>query len=350
MNVRRLTLDEARRIAVRAQMLDADRPHDLPTVVDRLTFLQLDPTAVVAPSADLVAWSRLGGAIRPADLQQAVEVDRTLFEHRAQPTVTEPLLAMVRPMARPRALPRRDGRLAPRERTAPRVARRQRRVSPPACSTSCATSGPLASRDIPDTSAVPWASSGWTNDRNVTQMLEFLAARARSPSPAAAAGSACGTSPSGCTRPERAGGARRRGAPDPRRATGCGRWALPARGRWATPAFPRGRGHVGPVAGRPGRDSRGFEGRTALLSPFDRLIHDRVRAQELFGFDYTLEMYKPKAEAAVGVLRPARAARRPAGRQGRRRRRPRGVGPPGARSARGRSVHGRDARRRGSGA
>ncbi len=38
-------------------------------------------------------------------------------------------------------------------------------------------SGPLVSRDIPDTSDVPWQSSGWTNDRNVTQMLEFLAAR-----------------------------------------------------------------------------------------------------------------------------------------------------------------------------
>lgn len=39
------------------------------------------------------------------------------------------------------------------------------------------TSGPLASRDIPDRAEVPWESSGWTNDRNVTQLLEFLAAR-----------------------------------------------------------------------------------------------------------------------------------------------------------------------------
>jgi uncharacterized protein YcaQ len=38
-----------------------------------------------------------------------------------------------------------------------------------------------------------------------------------------------------------------------------------------------------------------FEGRTALLSPFDRLIHDRNRALDLFEFEYVLEMYKPKA-------------------------------------------------------
>ena len=78
--MRQLTRDEARRIAIRAQLLDAPRPTDLLAVVRQLTLLQIDPTAAVAPNADLVAWSRLGSSYEPAHLQQALEQDRTLFE------------------------------------------------------------------------------------------------------------------------------------------------------------------------------------------------------------------------------------------------------------------------------
>src|SRR6188472_3897550 len=166
--MRRLAREEARRIAVRAQLLDADRPRDLLTVVDRLTFLQLDPTAVVAPSADLLAWSRMGGAYEPAQLQQALERDRTLFEHRAQDTEIEPALAMVRPMA-DLGLYLADMAASPFERQRRREWMRandgfRRRVLD-----VLRTSGPLQSRDIPDTSEVPWESTGWTHDRNVTQ-------------------------------------------------------------------------------------------------------------------------------------------------------------------------------------
>ena len=43
-----------------------------------------------------------------------------------------------------------------------------------------------------------------------------------------------------------------------------------------------------------------FVGRVALLSPFDRLVHDRKRAVQLFGFEYQLEMYKPVASRRWG--------------------------------------------------
>src|SRR5213076_92715 len=89
MSLLRLTRAEARRIAVPAQLLDARRPSDLLEVVTHLTFLQVDPTAAIAPAADLVAWTRLGSDYRPAQLKRALEQDRTLFERDA----------LVRPMS-----------------------------------------------------------------------------------------------------------------------------------------------------------------------------------------------------------------------------------------------------------
>jgi uncharacterized protein YcaQ len=37
--------------------------------------------------------------------------------------------------------------------------------------------GPLLSRDVPDTSQVPWSSGGWKNNRNVIKLLKLLSAR-----------------------------------------------------------------------------------------------------------------------------------------------------------------------------
>lgn len=299
--VRRLTAAEARRIAVRAQLLDADRPGDLVAMVERLTFVQIDPTAAVAPSADLVAWARLGSAYQPAHLQRALEQERTLFEHVAQPSKREPAVAMVRPMADlglfladMAAWPHRPGR--GRDWAEANDGFRRRILE------QLRASGPLLSRDIPDTSEQPWASTGWTNDRNVTQMLEILAARGE----IAVAGRRgrhrlwdlaervhpAGVAAVPADEARRIRGERRLrslGIARPRIVEDAG---VPAEVEGTT-----GLWRVDPEAG-----AEHFEGRTALLSPFDRLVHDRSRAEELFSFEYTLEMYKPKAARRWGYF------------------------------------------------
>src|SRR5215203_4552866 len=78
--VHQLTRERARRIAVRAQLLTADRPGGIVETVDGLAALNIDPTAAVAPSADHILWSRIGWPYEPADLVRAVEVDRAVFE------------------------------------------------------------------------------------------------------------------------------------------------------------------------------------------------------------------------------------------------------------------------------
>ena len=150
---------------VHAQLLDTPRPTDIVDVVDRLTILQIDPTAAIAPSAGLVLWSRLGSSYDPADLTRAIEKDRSLVETVAYIRSPRDLPAVI---AEARNTPMYAGTAAWFEKNEP--FRRD-------ILALLEEAGPLLSRDIPDTSIEPWPSSGWTNNRNVTKMLEILTRR-----------------------------------------------------------------------------------------------------------------------------------------------------------------------------
>jgi uncharacterized protein len=166
-----LSRTEARRIAVRAQLLDRPRPTDLHDVVRRLTLLQIDPTAAVAPSADLVAWSRLGSSYSPAELETALE-KRTLLELRAMIRPSEDVALYRADMADwPGRGELRDWQEARRGWVKANDACRRDILD------RLRSVGPLPSRDLPDTCKVPWASTGWTDSRKVSQLLEFMVQR-----------------------------------------------------------------------------------------------------------------------------------------------------------------------------
>src|SRR6266567_7677177 len=76
-----LTLAQARRIAVRAQLLDGSARTVLDTV-RQLGFLQIDPISTVAPPQELVLWSRLGPH-DPTELDRLVWEERKLVEWHA---------------------------------------------------------------------------------------------------------------------------------------------------------------------------------------------------------------------------------------------------------------------------
>ncbi len=305
--IHELSPREARRIAVRAQLLDAPRPTDLLEVARQLAVIQVDLTATVAPNADLVFWSRLGAAYSPDDLDEAVASQRLievqgmlrpgsdleLFRRAMQ---TWPGVGDVEPFRQSMAEWVEDNEIC-----------RQDILE------TLRADGPLPVRDLPDTTVRPWRSSGWNNNRNVRMLIEMMEARGD----VAVAGRegrdrlwdlAERIYPDGPSLPVDEALAIRA----QRRLAGLG---IAREKTTETPGEPNSVGPVGEEAVIDGvrgrwrvdpeqlaRLGEPFAGRTVLISPLDRLIFDRKRMVDLFAFDYQLEMYKPVAKRRWGYF------------------------------------------------
>jgi hypothetical protein len=288
MTVRTLSRVEARQIAVRAALLDASSPDDVLAMVRGIAMLRVELTPTVAPAADHIAWSRLGNTYRPEDTTAAVSLG-LLFERG---WMLRPMSDLGLYLAGMRTWADRANARGWMDANADFARGILDRI---------ADLGPLTSQDIPDESFVPWPSTGWNNNRNVTQMLECLhmtgqlavvgrAGRLRIWDLADRVYAPTAEVPAEEARRIRS----------ERLLSACG---VMRDSVAVSPVELHGVVPVGEpvtIEGVPGtwrvdpeQLDRSFAGRTTILSPFDRLMTDPQRVTRLFEFDYTLEMYKP---------------------------------------------------------
>jgi uncharacterized protein YcaQ len=276
--VRKVGVEQARRIAVRAQLLDGSARTVLATI-RRLGFLQMDPIATVATPQRLVLWSRLG-TYDMAELDRLLWKKRKLFEYDAFIYPIEDL-----PLQRARMARRRRFGFNKTKRDVwtreflEENARLRRYIL-----REVARNGPLLSRDLKEDVGAKAERHAWWGRGALRLMLDILASRGE----IAVAGR------SGTNRlwdlPERVwpetvklSWREAERELERRRQRAQGVWLV--RGEWhAHPDIPED-----PVPDR-----------ATLLSPFDQLIHNRNRAEALFDFFYRLELYVPKAKREYG--------------------------------------------------
>ncbi|MFF7338392.1 winged helix-turn-helix domain-containing protein [Streptomyces sp. NPDC008163] len=297
-------------------------------VLRSLRCLQLDPINAVAPSHQLVLWSRLG-AYERSDLEALLWRERWLFEywaHAASIVLTDDFAIHRATMRQyPRAMSNYGRRVAAwmeaNEGLRSHIMERLK------------TSGATRGDGFEDVAVQPWASSGWTAGRNVERMLDILWLQGHV-TVAGRAGRARVWDLTERCLPEAVAAEEAKDEEVVRTAAECALKALGvARAADISRHFTRDRypgleaalselEHSGAVLrvepsgfGRSGerwyvhRDRlavlEGVMGkdwlpRTVMLSPFDNLICDRQRTSLLWDFDFRNEMYVPKAKRQYG--------------------------------------------------
>jgi uncharacterized protein len=272
---------------VRAQKLDGSAT-TLLELVRHLGFLQMDPISTIAPPQHLVPWCRLPN-YDMAELDRLIWDERQLFEWNAFIWPMEDL-----PLVRARMRRRKADRNAWTREFLRDNAKFRRDLL-----RELERNGPMLSRDLDAQSAPAAEPHRWSGTRQVRLMLEVLTAHGE-------------IAVAGRSGRQRLWDLAERVYPE----TETIPWAKAERlirerrqrslGVW----LERGR-----LVAHPDASAEPVPDRITFLSPFDRLVHDRARAEALFGFFYRLEMYVPKAKRQYGyyvlpILRGDRIAGR----------------------------------------
>jgi uncharacterized protein YcaQ len=273
----KVSVEEARRIAVRAQLLDG-RATDVLETVHRLGFLQIDVVQPVERPQHLVLFSRLGPGYDRAELDRLLWEERTLFEWSAfiYPIDYLPVVqARIRRFRRER---RTKDQLWVREFLTTNRAFRRYVLG------ELERNGPMLSRDFEDRAKGGVRDSRWWGPRQVGLMLLSLHLYGE------------------ITVVGRRGGERLWDLTErwwPETTTVSIRDADRIRGerdfRSQGVKLVNGEWEAHPEA-----TDGPVPDRAVLLSPFDRLVHHRARAEALWGFRYRLEMFVPKAKREYG--------------------------------------------------
>jgi uncharacterized protein len=267
--------EEARRIAVRAQLLDGSARGVLGTV-RRLGFLQIDTVSTVAPPQDFVLYSRLGPRYDRAELDGLLWRTRRLIEVDAYIHPIENLTLLIARMRRKREKNAREQRIAAflTENAGYRryVLRELERR------------GPLLSREIEDHAGFEREKHPWWGGRKMALMLMVLADRGQ----VAVVGRRQG---------QRMWDLAERWYPEVERISWPEAQRMMAERATRTQGvrFERGRWLAHPDA-----TDGPVPDRAVLLSPFDRLVYHRNRAEALWDFHYRLEMFVPKDKRQYG--------------------------------------------------
>ena len=314
--MRRLSLQDARRLTILANQLAGPRPSSLLDVVQRLTRVQVDPTSAVERAERLTLFSRRGPYDRDELRRLLEEPPRQLFEYRA---FLVPLSDL--PLQRPAMLryPRNDyGRGNYVGRWLADNAQFRAYVLD-----ELHIRGPLLTRDQDDRADVPWQTSGWNDGKNLGRMLEILwnggqIAISRREGTQRVWDLWENVLPKADELPDQVVAVelldrqlRARGFDRTGWGSALEAGELPFRDEAEESLRADGVAVPVEIDGLPGEwlahadalaelDGGAWQPRTTLLGPFDPLVADRDRALKLFDYRLKLEIYTPVAKRQWG--------------------------------------------------